>query len=182
MAVDLAQGGDVIVVAAGGIVERALCGDMSATRFQAKGIAGVVIDGATRDVRGTRELRFPIFARGVTPRSNHYPQELDHGAVNVPVVCGGVLVRPGDIIIGDDDGVVVVPLEMAEEIAQAAARPLPGAREHKARRAAPALRPVRGRGGAAGARLPVHLMVEIVYAIARARNGTDDRCAARRGG
>lgn len=121
MAADLAEPGDVIVVAAGGIAERACFGDMTATRFQAKGIAGVVIDGATRDVRGIRELRFPTFARAVTPRSNHYPQELDHGAVNVPVVCGGALVRPGDIIIGDDDGVVVVPLEMAEEVAQAAA-------------------------------------------------------------
>jgi 4-hydroxy-4-methyl-2-oxoglutarate aldolase len=121
MAADLAEPGDVLVVAAGGICERACFGDMTATRFQAKGIAGVVIDGATRDVRGIRELRFPTFARAITPRSNHYPQDLDHGAVNVPVVCGGVLVGPGDIVIGDDDGVVVVPLEMAEEIAEAAA-------------------------------------------------------------
>jgi 4-hydroxy-4-methyl-2-oxoglutarate aldolase len=121
MAADLAQPGDVIVVAAGGISERACFGDMTATRFQAKGIAGVVIDGATRDVRGIRELRFPTFARSITPRSNHYPQDLDHGAVNIPVVCGDVLVRPGDIVIGDDDGVVVVPIQMAAEVATAAA-------------------------------------------------------------
>ena len=120
MAADLAEPGDVIVLAVGGVRGQACFGDMTATRWQAKGIAGVVIDGATRDVAGIRALGFPVFAREVTPRNYHYPAGADHGAVNVPVVCGGALVEPGDIVLGDDDGVVVVPTGMAAEIAAAA--------------------------------------------------------------
>lgn len=120
MAADLAEPGDVIVVAAGGVTECACFGDMTATLWRTKGIEGVVVDGASRDVAGLRALGFPVFARAVTPRNFHYPAGLDHGAVNVPVVCGGALVEPGDIVIGDDDGVVVVPKRIAEEIAAAA--------------------------------------------------------------
>jgi 4-hydroxy-4-methyl-2-oxoglutarate aldolase len=120
MAADLAEPGDVIVVAAGGVTECACFGDMTATCWQSKGIEGVVIDGACRDVARLRGLGFPVFAREVTPRNFHYPAGLDHGAINVPVVCGGVLVEPGDIVIGDDDGVVVVPRRIAKEIAAAA--------------------------------------------------------------
>jgi 4-hydroxy-4-methyl-2-oxoglutarate aldolase len=120
MAADLAEPGDVIVLAAGGVTECACFGDMTATCWQSKGIAGVVIDGACRDVARLRALGFPVFAREVTPRNYHYPAGLDHGAINVPVVCGGVLVEPGDIVIGDDDGVVIVPRRIAKEIAAAA--------------------------------------------------------------
>jgi 4-hydroxy-4-methyl-2-oxoglutarate aldolase len=120
MAADLAEPGDVIVLAAGGTSGQACFGDMTATRWQAKGIEGVVIDGASRDVAGIRALAFPVFARAVTPRNYHYPAGADHGAVNVPVACGGTLIEPGDIILGDDDGVVVVPRGMAAEIAAAA--------------------------------------------------------------
>jgi 4-hydroxy-4-methyl-2-oxoglutarate aldolase len=120
MAADLAEPGDVIVLAPGGVTECACFGDMTATCWQSKGIEGVVIDGASRDVARLRALGFPVFAREVTPRNYHYPAGLDHGAINVPVVCGGVLVEPGDIVIGDDDGVVVVPRRIAKEIAAAA--------------------------------------------------------------
>jgi 4-hydroxy-4-methyl-2-oxoglutarate aldolase len=119
-AADLAQPGDVIVLAAGGVTERACFGDMTATGWKSKGIAGVVIDGACRDVAGLRALGFPTFARAVTPRNYHYPAGVEHGAVNVPVVCAGVLVEPGDIVVGDDDGVVVVPKRIADEIVTAA--------------------------------------------------------------
>ena len=104
LAADLAEPGDVIVLAAGGVAERACFGDMTATSWTSKGIEGVVVDGAARDVARLRDLGFPTFARAVTPRN--YPAGLDHGAVNVPVVCAGVLVEPGDIVLGDDDGVV----------------------------------------------------------------------------
>jgi 4-hydroxy-4-methyl-2-oxoglutarate aldolase len=119
-AADLAEPGDVIVLAAGGVTERACFGDMTATAWKAKGIEGVVIDGACRDVAGLRALGFPTFARAVTPRNYHYPAGVEHGAVNVPVVCAGVLVEPGDIVVGDDDGVVVVPKRIAGEIVTAA--------------------------------------------------------------
>lgn len=126
MAADLAQPGDVIVLAAGGLTERASFGDMTATCWKSKGIEGVVIDGAARDVARLRNLAFPVFARGVTPRNFHYPAGLDHGAVNVPVVCAGVLVEPGDLVLGDDDGVVVVPRRIAAQIVQAAGAYLEG--------------------------------------------------------
>jgi 4-hydroxy-4-methyl-2-oxoglutarate aldolase len=126
MAADLAEPGDVIVLAAGGLNERACFGDMTATCWKSKGIEGVVVDGAARDVARLRTLAFPVFARGVTPRNFHYPAGLDHGAVNVPVVCAGVLVEPGDIVIGDDDGVAVVPRRIAAEIVDAASQYLEG--------------------------------------------------------
>jgi 4-hydroxy-4-methyl-2-oxoglutarate aldolase len=107
------------VVVPGGS-DNACFGDITATRWRAKGIAGTVIDEATRDVAGIRALGFPVFARRVTPRTFHYPAGADHGAVNVLVSCGGVLVQPGDVIMGDDDGVVVVPRGVAAEIAAAA--------------------------------------------------------------
>jgi 4-hydroxy-4-methyl-2-oxoglutarate aldolase len=126
MAADLAEPGDVIVLAAGGLKERACFGDMTATCWKSKGIEGVVIDGAARDVARLRSLAFPVFARGVTPRNFHYPAGLDHGAVNVPVVCAGVLVEPGDLVLGDDDGVVVVPRRTAAQIVEAASAYLTG--------------------------------------------------------
>lgn len=120
MAADLAEPGDVIVVAAGGVTEQACFGDMTATGWQAKGIEGAVIDGAARDVARLQALGFPAFAREVTPRNYHYPAGVEHGAVNLPVVCAGVLVEPGDIVVGDDDGVVVLPRRIAAEIVAAA--------------------------------------------------------------
>lgn len=91
-----------------------------------------MIDGACRDVAGLRALGFPTFARAVTPRNFHYPAGVEHGAVNVPVVCAGVLVEPGDIVIGDDDGVVVVPKRIAAEIVAAASAFLEGERRFRA--------------------------------------------------
>lgn len=119
LAMGIAEPGDVVVVAAGGVKEYACFGDMSATFLHARGVAGIVIDGATRDVAGIKQLGFPTFARAVTPRNYHYPAGGDHGAINVSVVCGGMLVNPGDIILGDDDGVIVVSKDVAEELARA---------------------------------------------------------------
>lgn len=117
MAIDLAQEGDVLVVATGGYRDTACFGDGTARRMRAKGMAGVVVDGLTRDAAGIRALGFPTFVRGVSPRNHHYPVTGDHGGVNVPVVCAGVLVHPGDLVLADDDGVVVVPREAAAELA-----------------------------------------------------------------
>jgi 4-hydroxy-4-methyl-2-oxoglutarate aldolase len=117
MAINLAEPGDVLVVAAGGSEQVSCFGDGTARRMMLKGMEGVVIDGCTRDARWLRELAFPTFCRGITPRNFHYPQDVHHGSVNVPVVCAGAAVSPGDLILGDDDGVVVVPLEIADDIA-----------------------------------------------------------------
>lgn len=123
-AIDLARPGDVLIVAAGGIVDYACFGDGTARRMMTKNLAGAVIDGSVRDAAGIRALGFPTFSIGVTPRNYHYPVAGDHGAVNVPVVCGGVRVRPGDLVMGDDDGVIVLPQENAEQVVAAAERHL----------------------------------------------------------
>ncbi|HUY99923.1 MAG TPA: hypothetical protein VMU89_06200 [Thermomicrobiaceae bacterium] len=123
-AADVAQPGDVIVIDAGGYADTAVIGDRIAYYMQAKrGVAGLVIDGGVRDVRGIRESGFPCFARGVTPRifGSQGP-----GAINVPIVCGGVPVNPGDLVLGDDDGVVVVPGDDLERVLQLADEHLAG--------------------------------------------------------
>ncbi len=118
MAINLAQAGDVLVVAAGGGSDYACFGDGTANRMRLKGLAGAVIDGATRDAGGLREMGFPTFVRGITPRNYHYPVSAEYGAVNVPVTCAGQHVAPGDLIFGDDDGVIVIPFAMVEPLAE----------------------------------------------------------------
>ncbi|MEM8621068.1 MAG: hypothetical protein AAGF73_15225 [Actinomycetota bacterium] len=113
MAIDLMEPGDVLVVAAGGSANRACFGDGTALRMSRKDCEGVVIDGMTRDSSGLRTMGFPVFCRGTTQRNHHYPEDGEHGAVNVSVVCGGVRVEPGDLILGDSDGVLVVDRESA---------------------------------------------------------------------
>ncbi len=129
MAIDLAQPGDVLVIAAGDIRDVACFGDGTASRMIKKELAGAVVDGCTRDAAGLRALGFPTFVRGVTPRNYHYPESGDHGSVNVPVVCGGVLVEPGDLVLGDDDGVVVVPRAVAADLVAPVAEKLRAERE-----------------------------------------------------
>jgi regulator of RNase E activity RraA len=117
-AADIAGAGDVIVVDAGGYRDVSVIGERIAYYMHAKrGIAGIVVDGAVRDVRGIRELGFPTFCCGVTPRifGSQGP-----GAINVTISCGGVPVNPGDIVLGDDDGVVVVPRDDARRVAELA--------------------------------------------------------------
>lgn len=105
-AADVAAPGDVIVCDAGGGCEAAVIGERIGFYMQRRGIAGFVVDGAVRDKPGLLELGFPTFARAVTPRIYG---SLGPGAINVPIQCGGIPVFPGDLIIGDDDGLVVVP-------------------------------------------------------------------------
>ena len=102
---DQAQPGDVIVVNGHGDLTRALIGDLIGLRARTLGIAGFVIDGAVRDAEGLGELGMPVFASGVTPAG---PYKHGPGRLDVPVAIGGVVVQPGDIVIGDSDGVVVV--------------------------------------------------------------------------
>lgn len=133
MAIDLAQPGDVLVVAAGGVRDYACFGDGTAQRMQLRGLAGAMIDGATRDAAGVRRLGFPTFTLGVTPKNYHYPVSDKYGAVNVPVVCSGVSIDPGDIIFGDDDGVIVIPKSEAGRVADLVAEHLPQEREARSK-------------------------------------------------
>ena len=115
-ATDAAGPGDVIVVY-GGSKEVALWGELASWSCKRKGIAGIVIDGGVRDVDEIRRIRFPVFARYVVPNAG---EPKGFGELNAEIKCGGEYVRPGDWIIGDDNGVVVVPKERAYEIARRA--------------------------------------------------------------
>lgn len=109
--------GAVIVVDGAGDATGAMFGELMATEARARGIAGIVVDGAVRDVEGLRDLRFPAFARAITPRVGSNRRV---GATQVDVACGGIVVRPGDVVVGGEDGVVVVARERLAEALEAA--------------------------------------------------------------
>ena len=105
-ALNAAQDGDILVIDTRGASHRAVWGDQFSGWASAVGIVAVIIDGATRDTTGIRDLKYPVFARTHTSRG---PTMVGQGGdVNVPVVCGGVVVAPGDIIVADREGIVVV--------------------------------------------------------------------------
>jgi RraA family protein len=108
---DVAAPGDVVVVAAGGQSSNAVLGDTISAKARHRGIAGFIIDGVVRDVAGLREMDYPVYARGATSVG---PLHRGPGELNHPIACGGVVVNPGDVIVADDSGVVVVPREVAE--------------------------------------------------------------------
>ncbi|HHV64256.1 MAG TPA: 4-carboxy-4-hydroxy-2-oxoadipate aldolase/oxaloacetate decarboxylase [Peptococcaceae bacterium] len=108
-----AKPGDVIVYSIGGYVGAGPFGDIMACACQERGIAGVVIDGACRDAEDMQEMGFPVFCRALNPGGT---LKESIGTINKPIVCGGIVVNPGDIIVGDRDGVVVVPAEKAYEV------------------------------------------------------------------
>jgi regulator of RNase E activity RraA len=110
-----AQAGDMIVVDARGDMSSGIFGEMMLTYLAGRGGAGVVIDGCIRDSGPARTLDLGIWVRGATP-NYHAQTALIPFAVNVPVACGGVLVMPGDIVVADDDGAVVVPIALASEV------------------------------------------------------------------
>lgn len=112
-ALDIAQPGDVIVVDAGGFADHAIIGELMATHARTRGIAGLVIWGAIRDSAELGAGSYPVFACAVTHRG---PYKNGPGEINVPVMMGGMAVNPGDIIVGDADGLVAVPQEIAERV------------------------------------------------------------------
>ncbi|MEN6345684.1 MAG: RraA family protein [Armatimonadia bacterium] len=112
LALDTAKPGEVIVIDAQGFLEAIMWGEIFSLTALTRGIAGTVIDGAVRDIAEVRTLGYPLFAAGIHPASGTGDKL---GEVNVPIQCGGVLVRPGDLIFGDLLGVVVVqPEELLE--------------------------------------------------------------------
>jgi RraA family protein len=116
-AIDLAEPGDVIVVDAGGDLTNAIIGEIMTTLAQSRGVAGFVIDGAVRDVDALAASDFPVYARGVTHRG---PYKDGPGEINVAVTVGGQVVAPGDIVVGDGDGVLAVPRSEAAQVASLA--------------------------------------------------------------
>ncbi len=114
--IDAARPGDVLVIDNRGNEDFGPFGELMSRAAQAKGIAGLVIDGMIRDIASLRKLGFPVFARGASPNGTN---KVGPGEVNSPITCGGVPVNPGDLVIGDDDGVVVVPRESLPEVIEA---------------------------------------------------------------
>ncbi|MFJ7586938.1 RraA family protein [Streptomyces sp. NPDC097617] len=115
-AIDLAQPGDIVVVAAGGGKEKSCFGGATAEHMQSRGITGVLVDGMVRDVAELRRLGFPTVARGTTPLNHTYPEGQEDGAVNVPVAIDGITIAPGDVLVGDEDGTVVVPRAQVADV------------------------------------------------------------------
>lgn len=111
----LVQPGDVMVIDAQGFTEWCLGGfGMLMKSIRERGLRGLVVNGAYRDITQAQEATFPIFAKGIAPWSG---PKRGPGEINVPVCAGGVIVHPGDVVLGDDDGVAVVPLDYIEVIA-----------------------------------------------------------------
>lgn len=116
-AIALAQPGDVIVVDAGGDLTNALMGEMMLMQMAGRGVAGVVINGAIRDAAYIRGQAMPVFAAGVTHRG---PYKNGPGEINVPIAIEGMVIAPGDLVLGDDDGLLCVPYGDVEAVFTAA--------------------------------------------------------------
>lgn len=112
-----AQPGDVLVIDAKGDTYRAIAGDFILGLAQTLGIKGVIADGVIRDIVGAKELNYPVFCKGTTIAASGKAGE---GAIKVPISCGGVTIHPGDIIVGDADGVVAIPRALEEEVLEKA--------------------------------------------------------------
>ena len=121
-ALEMGQQGDVIVVDAGGDLNTSVCGGLMGGLAQNRGMRGMIVDGAGRDTDELEEIDWPIWTRAITPRGTHtmFSERREELSINVPIACGGVVVNPGDFIVADLMGVVVVPLESAEEVVRLA--------------------------------------------------------------
>ena len=116
-AIDLAEPGDVIVVDGGGDLTNALMGELMLAHAKKRGVGGFVLDGAIRDAGALRSQDLPVFAAGITHRG---PYKDGPGEINVPIAIDGMVIEPGDLILGDEDGVVAVPFDHVQEVARAA--------------------------------------------------------------
>lgn len=121
-ALEMGQPGDVIVVDAGGDVNTSVCGGLMGGLAQNRGIRGMIVDGAGRDTDELEDINWPIWTKAITPRGTHtmFSGRKEELSINVPIQCGNVVVNPGDFIVADLMGVVVIPLAEAERVIAAA--------------------------------------------------------------
>jgi regulator of RNase E activity RraA len=117
-ALEMGQHGDIIVVDAGGDTETSVCGGLMGGLAKNRGIRGMIIDGAGRDIDELEDIGWPIWSKAIVPRGTHtmFSNRKEELSINVPIACGGITVNPGDFIIADTIGVTVVPLQHAEDI------------------------------------------------------------------